>query len=218
MITFDYNPDTKECVLLKQEQVKEKAQKASTKAEEAEDSAEPQITLESNKYVLNRAAASLMGVEWENRLDIKYQPIEKGGLMFPIIGTDTAWKTKSGNKLTKSLTVSCRGNANDLLSKYGDTFTVTPWKGHDGLFVLIGNKDRSEEEIKDYTDYLDTILAENSKVKILTEELSISLFLYLQDKKVELYVPDNIYKQIEKLSLNSQKEDTKYINIYKYEE
>lgn len=26
MITFDYNPDTKECVLLKQEQVKEKAQ------------------------------------------------------------------------------------------------------------------------------------------------------------------------------------------------
>ena len=76
----------------------------------------------------------------------------------------------------------------------------------------------SEEEIKDYTDYLDTILAENSKVKILTEELSISLFLYLQDKKVELYVPDNIYKQIEKLSLNSQKEDTKYINIYEYEE
>ena len=76
----------------------------------------------------------------------------------------------------------------------------------------------SEEEIKDYTDYLDTILDENSKVKILTEELSISLFLYLQDKKVELYVPDNIYKQIEKLSLNSQKEDTKYINIYKYEE
>ena len=74
----------------------------------------------------------------------------------------------------------------------------------------------SEEEIKDYTDYLDTILDENSKVKILTEELSISLFLYLQDKKVELYVPDNIYKQIEKLSLNSQKEDTKYINIYIY--
>nr|UVX91140.1 MAG: hypothetical protein [Bacteriophage sp.] len=147
MITFDYNPDTKECVLLKQEQVKEKAQKTSTKAEEAEESAEPQITLESNKYVLNRAAASLMGVEWENRLDIKYQPIEKGGLMFPIIGTDTAWKTKSGNKLTKSLTVSCRGNANDLLSKYGDTFTVTPWKGHEGLFVLIGNKDRSEEPV-----------------------------------------------------------------------
>lgn len=164
MITFDYNPDTKECVLLKQEQVKEKAQKTSTKAEEAEESAEPQITLESNKYVLNRAAASLMGVEWENRLDIKYQPIEKGGLMFPIIGTDTAWKTKSGNKLTKSLTVSCRGNANDLLSKYGDTFTVTPWKGHEGLFVLIGNKDRSEEPVTEEP------VTEDKNIKIKEDE------------------------------------------------
>lgn len=150
MITFDYDPETNEYKPLKQEIVKDKVQKA-TKAEEAEDSAEPQITLEANKYVLNKAAATLMGVEWENRLDIKYQPVEKGGMMFPIIGTDTAWKTKSGNKLTKSLTVSCRGNANELLSKYGDTFTVTPWKGHEGLFVMIGNKDRSEEEptIKD---------------------------------------------------------------------
>ena len=145
MITFDYDPETNEYKPLKQEIVKDKVQKV-TKAEEAEDSAEPQITLEANKYVLNRAAATLMGVEWENRLDIKYQPIEKGGMMFPIIGTDTAWKTKSGNKLTKSLTVSCRGNANELLAKYGDTFTVTPWKGHEGLFVMIGNKDRTEEE------------------------------------------------------------------------
>lgn len=150
MITFDYDPETNEYKPLKQEIVKDKVQKI-TKAEEAEDSAEPQITLEANKYVLNKAAATLMGVEWENRLDIKYQPVEKGGMMFPIIGTDAAWKTKSGNKLTKSLTVSCRGNANELLSKYGDTFTVTPWKGHEGLFVMIGNKDRSEEEptIKD---------------------------------------------------------------------
>lgn len=150
MITFDYDPETNEYKPLKQEIVKDKVQKV-TKAEEAEDSAEPQITLETNKYVLNKAAATLMGVEWENRLDIKYQPVEKGGMMFPIIGTDTAWKTKSGNKLTKSLTVSCRGNANELLAKYGDTFTVTPWKGHEGLFVMIGNKDRSEEEptIKD---------------------------------------------------------------------
>lgn len=147
MITFDYNPETNEYTPLKQEIVKDKVQKQTKKAEEAEDSAEPQITLESNKYVLNKAAAELMGVKWEDRLDIKYQPIEKGGLMFPIIGTDVAWKTKSGNKVTKSLTVSCRGNANDLLSKYGDTFTVTPWKGHEGLFVLIGNKDRSEEEV-----------------------------------------------------------------------
>ena len=113
MITFDYDPETNEYKPLKQEIVKEKAQKVSTKAEEAEESAEPQITLESNKYILNKAAANLMGVQWEDRLDIKYQPIERGGLMFPIIGTDTSLNTKSGNKLTKKLTVSCRVNDND---------------------------------------------------------------------------------------------------------
>lgn len=145
LITFDFDPETNEYKPISQEIVKEKTPKTISKSKEAEDSAEPQITLESNKYVLNKAAASLMGVQWEDRLDIKYQPVEKGGLMFPIIGTDSAWKTKSGNKLTKSLTVSCRGNANDQLSKYGDTFTVTPWKNHEGLFVLIGNKDRAEE-------------------------------------------------------------------------
>lgn len=150
MITFDFNPETNEYTPIKQEIVKDKAPKVATEAQKAEESAEPQITLESNKYVLNKAAADLMGVVWEDRLDIKYQPIERGGLMFPIIGTDVAWKTKAGNKLTKSLTVSCRGNANELLSKYGDTFTITPWKGKEGLFVLIGNKDRTDEEpVKD---------------------------------------------------------------------
>lgn len=141
MITFDYNPETNEYVPLKQEIIKDKKKDpALLLAEEAKDSAEPQITLTDNKYILNDAAANLIGAKWEDRLDIKYQLIDK--VRFPIIGKDTAWGTKSGNKLTKSLTVSCRGNANSLLSEYGDTFTLTPWQGHTGLFVLVGNKDR----------------------------------------------------------------------------
>ncbi len=142
MITFDYNPETNEYIPLKQEIVKDKKKDpALLMAEEAKDSAEPQITLTDNKYILNESAANLIGVKWEDRLDIKYQLIDK--IRFPIIGKDTAWGTKSGNKLTKSLTVSCRGNANSLLSEYGDTFSITPWQGHEGLFVLVGNKDRA---------------------------------------------------------------------------
>ncbi|MDY2736684.1 hypothetical protein [Intestinibacter sp.] len=142
MITFDYNPETNEYIPLKQEIVKDKKKdSALLMAEEAKDSAEPQITLTDNKYILNESAANLIGVKWEDRLDIKYQLIDK--IRFPIIGKDTAWGTKSGNKLTKSLTVSCRGNANSLLSEYGDTFSITPWQGHEGLFVLVGNKDRT---------------------------------------------------------------------------
>ena len=142
MITFDYNPETNEYIPLKQEIVKDKKKDpALLMAEEAKDSAEPQITLTDNKYILNESAANLIGVKWEDRLDIKYQLIDK--IRFPIIGKDTAWGTKSGNKLTKALTVSCRGNANSLLSEYGDTFSITPWQGHEGLFVLVGNKDRA---------------------------------------------------------------------------
>ena len=52
---------------------------------------------------------------------------------------------------------------------------------------------------------------------MLNTEISLNLFIFLKEKNIELYVPESIYKQIEKLSLNSQ-EDTKYSKIYKYEE
>lgn len=72
-------------------------------------------------------------------------------------------------------------------------------------------------EIFEYIEYLETLLKDGSKVRILNTEISLNLFMYLKEKNIELYVPESIYKQIEKLSLNSQ-EDTKYSKIYKYEE
>ena len=150
MITFDYNPETNEYTPLKSEVVKDKAPKTVTKAEEAVESAEPQLTLEDNKYILNQSAANLIGVKWEDRLSIKYQKIE--GLTFPVLGTDAAFGTKGGNKLTKSLSVSCRGKANEMLAKYGDTFTVTKMKGYDDLFVLLGNADRPSEPEEQKSD------------------------------------------------------------------
>ena len=75
----------------------------------------------------------------------------------------------------------------------------------------------SEGEIFEYIKYLETLLKDGSKVRILNTEISLNLFMYLKEKNIELYVPESIYKQIEKLSLNSQ-EDTKYSKIYKYEE
>lgn len=139
MITFDYNPETNEYTPLKQEIVKETTKKK-TETVEVPDTVEPQIVLTDKKYVLNQAAADLIGVEWEDRLEIKYQMVDK--LQFPIIGKNAAWGSTGGNKLTKSLSVSCRGQANEVLSEYGDTFTLSPWNGHEGLYVLIGNKER----------------------------------------------------------------------------
>lgn len=145
MITFDYDPETNEYKPIKQEIIKDKAKKelAIELAEQAEESAEPQLTLASNKYILNKSAADLLGVKWEDKIDIKYQLIDS--IRYPIIGSNISWGTSGGNKLTKSLTVSCRGNANSLLSEFGDTFTFAPWQGHKGLYILIGNKDRDIE-------------------------------------------------------------------------
>lgn len=147
LITFDYNPDTNEFTPIKKELVKDETPKKATVKPQVEESGDPQVTLESNKYILNQAAATLMGVEWEDRISVKYQKVD--GLLFPVIGKDEAFGTGGGNKVTKSLTVSCRGNANEKLSKYGNVFTVTKLKDKAGLFVLVGNAERPEETEQD---------------------------------------------------------------------
>ena len=58
----------------------------------------------------------------------------------------------------------------------------------------------SEGEIFEYIEYLETLLKDGSKVRILNTEISLNLFMYLKEKNIELYVPESIYKQIEKLS------------------
>jgi hypothetical protein len=56
-----------------------------------------------------------------------------------VIGTDAAFGTKGGNKLTKTNTVSFRGAANDKLAEYGTTFKIEPSED-EGIFYLIGDK------------------------------------------------------------------------------
>ena len=120
--------------------------KTSTRKKKDEDPT-PKITLEDNKYSLNSAAVELMGVEPEDRLDIKME--KQGKLLIPIIGTNEAFGTKAGNRLTKTFTVSCRGKANDELSKYGSVFVIEPHPEKDGLFIMKGDKDVPEPPTAD---------------------------------------------------------------------
>lgn len=164
LITFDYDPETNEYKAISQEIVKDS--KKSKKSETPQDDeSEPIIRLESNKYVLNNSAAELLNAKWEDRLSIKYQKVD--GITFPIIGKDETFGCSGGNKLTKSLTVSFRGQNNEILSKYGDVFTLTKLKGQEGLFVLVGNnptvqettpsQEQGDENVKITEDDLDDI-------------------------------------------------------------
>lgn len=111
--------------------------KKTTKKVKKEESSSPQLILEDNKYCLNSAAINLMGVTPDDKLDIKYE--KRGSTMVPVIGTDEAFGTKGGNKVTKSNSVACRGSKNEELSKYGHVFEITPHDSKDGLFILTGD-------------------------------------------------------------------------------
>jgi hypothetical protein len=112
--------------------------KTTTRKKKEDESSEPQLILEENKYKLNSAAIELMGVEPEAKLNIKMRKINK--VMTPILGTDEAFNVKSGNRLTKSFTVACRGANNEALAAYGTVFTLEANPDGTGTFILHGDK------------------------------------------------------------------------------
>lgn len=124
------------------------ATKTSTKASTAKVDANPDpiITLDSNKLILTQGAVDLLQVCADCRVDIKYKKKDKKAV--PIIGTDAAFGTKSGNKLTKSNTVSYRGAANEKLSAYGTTFKLEPTEDK-GIYYLVGDKVQEENSVPD---------------------------------------------------------------------
>lgn len=115
----------------------EVSEKKTAKKKVSEDNSSPQLTLEDNKYRLNTAAIELMGVSAESKIDIKYE--KQGKTMIPVIGTDEAFGTRGGNRLSKSNTVACRGSKHEELIKYGTVFQIVPHDSKAGLFILKGD-------------------------------------------------------------------------------
>lgn len=138
LCTFDYNPETNEYKPIGTPEIIKEDKKTV-------DSGEPKIVLEENKYCLNQAAANLLNVVAGDRLIINYNNLpESKNVKVPIIGSSKSWKSTAGNKLTKSLTVSCRGIANNVLSEYGNEFALIPYE--DGLYQMVGNKELPIQE------------------------------------------------------------------------
>ena len=115
---------------------------------------EPKLYLEDNKCKLNSAAVSLMGISPGDKLDIKYDEGKNGSI--PILGTDAAFGTKGGNKLTKSNTIACRGSKNEELSKYGKEFVLAAHPSKDGLFVLTSEEVAIDQLTGDENVNIDT--------------------------------------------------------------
>ena len=144
------------------------AKKSTTKVDNNPD---PIITLDPNKLILTQGAVDLLQVCPDCRVDIKYK--KKGSTTVPIIGTDSAFGTKSGNKLTKTNTVSYRGAANDKLSTYGTVFTLEPTED-EGIFYLKGDKEPSETKVPDEIINIENDLSALDDINI--EDIEISDF------------------------------------------
>jgi len=99
------------------------------------------ITLLEGKWQMNAAAVAMTGFEPEQKLEIKFE--KKGRVVTPVLCEDS----KSGNRLTKTYTVSCRGSKHDNLAEYGDIFELTPYEGKDGFFKLKGNVEKEDDII-----------------------------------------------------------------------
>jgi hypothetical protein len=138
---YEVNEQTGEIAFIGKEEITvdtaTSTKRQATKAVKVENSTEPLITLDSNKLILTTGAVDLLQIGADCRVDIKYKKKDKTSV--PVIGTDTAFGTKGGNKLTKTNTVSFRGAANDKLAEFGTTFKLEPSED-DGIFYLIGDK------------------------------------------------------------------------------
>lgn len=94
---------TKEATFGDFKEVTKKATTTRTRKAKTDDEPTPMIHLLEGKWQLNTKAIELTGFEPEMKLDIKFE--KKGRVTTPILSEDE----KSGNKLTKIYTVSCRG-------------------------------------------------------------------------------------------------------------
>ena len=130
------------------------------------------ITLLEGKWQMNNACVELTGFEPEMKLDIKFE--KKGRVTTPVLCEDE----KSGNRLTKTYTVSCRGSRHDNLAEYGDVFEVIPYENKEGYFKLKGNIEKEDdiidvpEEITD-PEKFDEELDESSGVDMSDFELEL---------------------------------------------
>ena len=134
------------------------------------DEGEPLIQLMDNKLKLTPKAIEMIGAQVGDRIQVNYWT-ENNHNTFPLIGRSEFFTDKEeGSKLTKSNTVSFRGNKNTVLKVYGELFKLEEFK--DNMFRLIKvetENEATESEQKELEDLNSSEIDEEIK-NILEDE------------------------------------------------
>lgn len=110
---------------------------------------EATVTVENNKLVLSKDAIKALNSVAGDRIAINYWTVDNA-TTFPLIGRAASFlDSTSGNRLTKSNTVSFRGVQRDILLEYGSFFQLVPFKTFFKLIPIEINEQKenlTEEE------------------------------------------------------------------------
>lgn len=159
-ITFDFDEVTKKVTNVKV--------KSLTKL----DNEKAIVQLMENKLKLTDKAIELLEVQSGDRITINYWT-NNNRETFPLIGKSEVFTDKEGGtKLSKSNTISFRGNQNTILKTYGQLFELEVFKENMFKLVPINSEEDSiqeeqnelenlnssdiDEDIKDIIDNVDT--------------------------------------------------------------
>lgn len=134
------------------------------------DEGEPLVQLMDNKLKLTPKAIEMIGAQVGDRIQVNYWT-ENNHNTFPLMGRSEFFTDKEeGSKLTKSNTVSFRGNKNTVLKVYGELFKLEEFK--DNMFRLVKvepENEATESEQKELEDLNSSEIDEEIK-NILEDE------------------------------------------------
>ena len=102
------------------------------------------------------------------KIDVKFE--KKGRIVTPVLCQDS----KTGNRLTKTYTISFRGSRHDNLAEHGDIFELIPYPDKEGYFKLKGNAPEKEDDIVEIPEEI-TDPEEISDIDIDENEFELEL-------------------------------------------
>jgi hypothetical protein len=178
-ITFDIETETGTVTNVKtQVEGEVKRRTTTTRKKEVVKELEDTVSIvrEDGKLVFNNRAMADLKIEAGDRVVIKYEKGDKS--LFPVIGTDFAFNEEgSGNKMTKSQTISYKGNQNTVLAEFGDEFTVEEYQDNIWKLVSLGEPKVAEtiEEAIEISEKVDPQLLTDDEEVYEIDELTFKL-------------------------------------------
>ena len=153
-IVIDFDTDTQEVVSVTVGDSVKTPTVRKKKNEEVSEGTSEGVTafLDSSKLTITPALASLLKVKEGDRLVVRYK--EDGEFIEPFLAPPAVFNEEGGNKLTKGLSISFRGDQQTTLSKFGNTFEVLDMK--DGSVKLLSSLEKVKGTVPSVVlEYLD---------------------------------------------------------------